>query len=148
MRPIVEACLTCGMPRSPFSRPRRVSPSLAPPPFHWPTRRGFTLVEVVVAVVLLAIASLGVASTTMFVARLAATARALALAARATADIVDSLRGTPCASLGAGSAGTPAGNVQWTASAAGSTRHVRAVLTPLSTRVRAPLVEEVIVPCD
>lgn len=148
MRPVVEACLTCGMPRSPFIRPRLASPPIASPPHAIPARRGFTLVEVVVAVVLLAIAALGVASTATFVARLAATARALALATRANAHIVDSLRGTPCASLGAGSARTPAGSVYWTASATGATRHVRAVLTPLSARVRAPLVEEVIVPCD
>lgn len=100
------------------------------------------------AVFLLAIAAIGVASTATFVARLAATARALALGTRANANIVDSLRGTPCASLGAGSASTVAGSVQWTTSSTGATRHVRAVLTPLSARVRTPLVEEVIVPCD
>ena len=131
-------CLTYGMPRSLHLVHR---PSSHAPP-------GFTLVEVVVALVLLAIAALGVASTTTFVARLAATGRALALASNATASVVDSLRGAPCTTLGAGSASTPAGTVRWTTTPFGTTRHVRATLTPLSVRVRAPLVEEVIVPCD
>lgn len=131
-------CLTCGMPHSP---PLASRPSIA-------RRSGYTLVEVVVALVLLAIAALGVASTATFVARLAATARALALATRASANIVDSLRSAPCTTLGAGAANTPAGTVNWSTSTAGSTRHVRAVLTPLSARVHGPVVEEVILPCD
>lgn len=132
------ACLTYGMPHSlPLASRQFIS-----------RRPGFTLVEVVVALALLAIAALGVASTATFVARLAATARALALATRASANIVDSLRSVPCATLGTGSASTAAGTVHWSTSGAGSTRHVRAVLTPLSARVHAPVVEEVIVPCD
>ncbi len=111
-------------------------------------RAGFSLVEVVVAIVLLAIAALGVASSATFVARLAATARALALATRSTAQVVDSLRSRPCASLGAGSSGTPAGTVRWSIATAPGTRRLRADLTPNSSRVAAPVVEEVIVPCD
>lgn len=115
-----------------------------------PTRAGFTLVEVVVATLLLAIAALGVASTTTFVARLAASARALADASRALASTVDSLRSIPCTSLGAGTAGTRVGTVQWTATATatGDTRQLRATLAPSSPRLNAPpIVEEVVLPC-
>lgn len=112
-----------------------------------PTRAGFTLVEVVVATLLLAIAALGVASTTTFVARLAASARALADASRALASTVDSLRSIPCTSLGAGTAGTRVGTVQWTATATGDTRQLRATLAPNSPRLNAPIVEEVVLPC-
>ncbi|GMV11545.1 MAG: hypothetical protein AMXMBFR55_32790 [Gemmatimonadota bacterium] len=113
-----------------------------------PPSSGFTLVEVVVAVALLALAALGVASTATFVARLAASARAIAAATRATASVVDSLRSAPCSSLAAGSAATAAGTVRWTTTAAGATRQLHAFLTPGSARVHAPLVEEAIIPCS
>ncbi|HMN09621.1 MAG TPA: prepilin-type N-terminal cleavage/methylation domain-containing protein [Gemmatimonadaceae bacterium] len=113
-----------------------------------PPSPGFTLVEVVVAVALLAVAAIGVASTATFVARLAASARALAAATRATASVVDSLRSAPCSSLAAGSAATAAGTVRWTTTVAGATRQLHAVLTPNSGRVHAPLVEEAIIPCS
>lgn len=141
VRPEALAGLTCGMPRSPRHLP--IPPVPAAPP-----HRGFTLVEVVVALVLLGIAALGVASTATFVAHLAATARTLALATRTHANIVDSLRASPCTALGAGTVSTSAGPVRWSTTGSGATRHVRAVLTPGSVRVHAPLVEEVIVPCD
>ena len=110
--------------------------------------RGFSLVETVVALVLLAIAALGVASVSTFVARLAATARALALATRETAQVVDSLRATPCHALGAGAATTRAGLVRWSVATPGGTRRVHAVLTPTSPRVRTAVVEEAIIPCE
>lgn len=111
-------------------------------------RDAFTLVEVVVALVLLATAALNVAATSTYLARLAASARAQALATRATAHVVDSLRSAPCTSLGAGSITTVAGTVRWTATSGAGTRDIRAVLTPISPRVRQPVVEEVLLPCD
>lgn len=124
----------------------------APAPVQAPRaarpRRGFSLVETVVALLLLAIAALGVASVSTFVARLAATARALALATRETAHVVDSLRAAPCTALGAGTASTSAGLVRWTVAAPAGTRRVQAVLTPTSPRVRTPVVEEAIIPCE
>jgi hypothetical protein len=105
-------------------------------------------VEVVVAVVLLATAALTVAATSTYLARLAASARAIALASRVTAQVVDSLRAVPCAALAAGSVSTPAGIVRWTVATTRETRDVRAVLTPSSLRVRQPVVEEALLPCD
>ncbi len=104
--------------------------------------------EVVVAVVLLAIAALGVASTSTFIARLAASARAVALASRVTARVVDSLRAVPCASLGAGSTSTAAGTVRWSITNATGTRDLHALLTPSSPRVRLPVLEEALLPCE
>ncbi len=112
------------------------------------SRDAFTLVEVVVAIVLLATAALDVAATSTYLARLAASARAVAHATRETASVVDSLRATPCASLAAGSNTTSAGTVRWTIASAPGTRDIRAVLTPRSTRVRQPVIEEALVPCD
>lgn len=131
---------------------RRSTPLDAPPVDGHPAREGdrdaFTLVEVVVAIVLLATAALDVAATSTYLARLAASARAVALATRETASIVDSLRATPCASLAAGSRTTSAGTVRWTIAAAPGTRDIRAALAPSSTRVRQPIIEEALVPCD
>lgn len=126
--------------------PRHRILPLAPP--RRLRRRGFTLVEVVVAVLLLSMAALGVASTATFAARLAASARALAEATRTTALVVDSLRGVSCASLVSGSAMTVAGTVRWTSTPHAGTRAVRAVLTPTSPRVRNPVLEEVLLPCE
>lgn len=122
-------------------------PRRGPPPPR-PHRPGFTLVEVVVGVLLLSLTALGVASTATYAAHLGASARALALATRATALVVDSLRGGPCASLANGAAGTIAGTVRWTVTGHPSTRALRAVLTPASPRVRHPVVEEALLPCD
>jgi prepilin-type N-terminal cleavage/methylation domain-containing protein len=132
------------MPRLRSSPDRRPRPGAR----RTPCRRGFSLVEVVVAVVLLSVAALGVASSATFVARLAATARALALATRSTAQVVDSLRAVPCATLGAGAASTAAGTVRWSVAAPLGVRQLRAVLTPTSPRVARPVVEEALVPCD
>lgn len=111
-------------------------------------RLGFSLAEVLVAIVLLAIAALGVASSATFVARLAATTRALALATRETARVVDSLRALPCGSLTAGSTATSAGTVRWSVAAPIATRRIQATLTPASARVTQVVAEEVIVPCE
>jgi type IV pilus assembly protein PilV len=126
--------------------PRRL---LVPPaPNRRSRRTGFTLVEVVVAVLLLSLAALGVASTATFTASLAASTRAHALATRATALVVDSLRSVPCAALASGGANTAAGTVRWTTTTYPGTRAVRAVLTPASPRVRLAIVEEVLLSCD
>ncbi len=131
---------------------RRSTQLDAPPVDRHPAparaRDAFTLVEVVVAIVLLATAALDVAATSTYLARLAASARAVALATRETASVVDSLRATPCATLAAGSKTTGAGTVRWTIAAAPGTRDIRAVLTPRSTRVRQPVIEEALIPCD
>jgi len=115
------------------------------PPTH---RAGFTLVEVVVAVLLMAIAALGVASSTTYVARLGATAQAVARATRAAAQVVDSLRALPCTTLGSGAVATASGGVRWTTTSTPVTRAVRAVLTPASPRVPNAIVEEVLLPCE
>lgn len=112
------------------------------------SRDAFTLVEVVVAIVLLATAALDVAATSTYLARLAASARAVALATRETANVVDSLRTIPCASLNAGTTITTAGTVRWTITTQPGTRDIRAVLTPRSRRVRQPVIEEALLPCD
>ena len=100
------------------------------------------------AVLLLAIAALGVASSATFVARLAATAQAVDRATRATAQVMDSLRALPCATLANGAAGTAAGVVRWTATTTPLTKAVRAALTPASPRVARTIVEEVLLPCE
>jgi len=112
------------------------------------TRHGFTLVEVVVALLLLAITAIGVASTATFVARLAGTARLIAAASRDTAAVMDSIRALPCGALATGAATTPSGVVNVAVVPAPGIKLLRAQLTPASVRLVASVIEESAVPCE
>jgi prepilin-type N-terminal cleavage/methylation domain-containing protein len=113
-----------------------------------PARAAFTLVEVVVATLLLAIAALGVASTSTAAAHLAATARAVEQATRATARIVDSLRSAPCLTLVPGSRASAEGTVTWSVTRYPGSVAVAAWLVPASPRVRSVTPEELLLPCE
>jgi prepilin-type N-terminal cleavage/methylation domain-containing protein len=111
-------------------------------------RRAFSLTEVVVAITLLAIGALGVASTTAFTARLTSTAVASDLATRAVADLVDSLRSTPCASLSGGSRASAIGVVTWRITRWPSVARLDVVLAPSSPRVTSSRTAETLVACE
>jgi prepilin-type N-terminal cleavage/methylation domain-containing protein len=111
-------------------------------------RAGFSLTEVVVATTLLGIGALGVASTTAFTARLTSSAVASDLATRAVSDVVDSLRGTACASLASGGRTSPVGVLSWRVTRWPSVARLDVVLMPSSRRVGAARIAETLVPCE
>ena len=87
-------------------------------------RPAFTLVETLVALVLLQIGMLAVAATGAVAARELAIARRTALATAAARNRVEALRGTACSGATAGSV-TADGMVEaWRVTADGSTRSI------------------------
>ena len=89
------------------------------------SRRGFSLVELIVALTVLAIGLLGVASVSTLVARRIAIAESHVLSTTAAGSLIDSLAGIPCPSVASGS--DAAGRVarEWTVSGTGRARAIR-----------------------
>ncbi|NUO63289.1 MAG: prepilin-type N-terminal cleavage/methylation domain-containing protein [Gemmatimonadaceae bacterium] len=78
---------------------RTISPDRAPAP----SRGGFTIVELMVAMMVFGIGVLGLAATTATVTRLMGSASRQTLAAAIAQSRIEKLRGTACASLASGS---------------------------------------------
>jgi prepilin-type N-terminal cleavage/methylation domain-containing protein len=81
-------------------------------------RHAFTLPEVLVAVVVLAVGILGLASSGSFIAIQAGEARALSEGAALAGRVLDSLRSVPCHGIASGQLTHQRATVRWSASAA------------------------------
>lgn len=77
-------------------------------------RRAFTLPEVLVAILVLSIGILGLASTGAFIAIQAGEARAITEGSALAGRALDSLRALPCASVTAGQLTQGPATVRWT----------------------------------
>jgi prepilin-type N-terminal cleavage/methylation domain-containing protein len=86
-------------------------------------KSAFTLPEVLVAILVLAIGILGLASSGTFIAVQAGEARALSEGAVLAGRVLDSLRSVPCAGIASGQLTQKHSTVRWTAAPA--TRTVR-----------------------
>ncbi|HUF26332.1 MAG TPA: prepilin-type N-terminal cleavage/methylation domain-containing protein [Gemmatimonadaceae bacterium] len=80
-------------------------------------RRGFTLVELMVTIVLLTVGMLGMAGTTAMMTRQIGGGARMALAATAAQARFETLRSADCASLSAGSASARGITEVWTVTA-------------------------------
>ena len=80
-------------------------------------KHGFTLPEVLAAVIVFAVGILGLASTGSFIAIQAGEARAITEGAILAGRVLDSLRSTPCAAIGSGQLTHRGATVRWTATA-------------------------------
>lgn len=107
-------------------------------------RSGLTLVEVLVALLILATGSLATVGTQVAIARLSASALARERAAANAASILDSLRTVPCAQLAPGAHATPGARFTWSPSALGDLSALRLDVTPTQG---APWHAETLLPC-
>lgn len=114
------------------------------------TRVGFTLVETIVALVLLQIAMLALAATAAVAARDLSDALARRRAFAIARSGADGLRSRACASADAGTRALAGGMVEhWSVSASGSARAVTdSVSVPLTRGRRAAAVATAWVLCD
>lgn len=78
-------------------------------------KNGFTLPEVLVAVLVFAVGILGLASSGTYIAMQAGEARAITEGAILTGRVLDSLRSIPCSSVASGQLTQPRATVSWTA---------------------------------
>lgn len=77
-------------------------------------RKGFTVIEIIIAIVIMVIGVLGLASTAAVVARLIGGGAQLTLAANVAQSRFEILRSTPCASIANGNADSGRGvTEQW-----------------------------------
>lgn len=111
-------------------------------------RSGFTLPEVLVAVLLLAVGIASLATTATALARVAGDARAMSAAALLAGSVLDSLRATPCRAVGGGSVSSGRATVRWSARPDSVTVHLMASLDLQRGSVVATSLVETMLPCD
>jgi prepilin-type N-terminal cleavage/methylation domain-containing protein len=83
-------------------------------------RQGFTLVELIVAVMVMAVGVLGIAGTAVAVARLAGGASQQTVAANVAATRFEQLRSVSCGAIRAGSATTRGVSERWAVTSMGA----------------------------
>lgn len=101
-----------------------------------PFIKGFTLLEVLVALVVLSTGILGLAANAALVSRLVGDGSRLTLAATAATARLEQLRAVPCASVTAGTAVTRGIEERWTLTPIGPAGEPRALEVQLSVRYR------------
>jgi prepilin-type N-terminal cleavage/methylation domain-containing protein len=91
-------------------------------------RPAFTLPEVLVATLILAVGILGLASSGTFIAIQAGDARAITEGSILAGRVLDSLRSIPCTSIAAGQDSQKLATVRWTPSVANRSAQVSLLL--------------------
>ena len=92
-------------------------------------RSGFTVVEVILAIIVLGIGVLGLAGTAGVVTNQMGGGGTRTVAAGVAQSVFDSLNARPCTSITSGSAVMNRVNVAWTVADSGETRWIRQTLT-------------------
>lgn len=111
-------------------------------------RNGFTLPEVLVAVLVFAIGILGLASSGTFIAIQAGEARAMTDGAILAGRALDSLRSIPCTSVTSGQVTQAPATVRWTATPASRTVSIVAALELNSRRGLRQWQLTTLLPCE
>ena len=115
---------------------------------HAARRLGFTIIEVLVAVVLLGVGVLALAGMSRFTALEARDASSRASAADAVESTLDSLRARPCDAVADGSISRGDATLQWRARRGGGAAHLRLELTLRGRGGERIVPFEAVVPCD
>ena len=111
-------------------------------------RHGFTLPEVLVAVLVFAVGILGLASSGTFIATQAGEARAITEGAILVGRVLDSLRSIPCASVASGQLTQSRAIVTWTAAPANRSVAVDATLQLAHRRGPRQWRVDTLLPCE
>jgi len=98
--------------------------------------RGFTIVEVMIAIIVLSVGMLGLASTTALVTRMIGRGTRASKAAVLAQQRVEILRATKCADLAGGSDTTGSFVRWWTVTATGNARRIQVIVRYVGTPVR------------
>ncbi len=107
-------------------------------------RNGLTLVEVLVALLILATGALATVGTQVAIARLSASSLARERTAATASSIIDSLRALPCAHLAPGTRATAGARFSWHPATLGDLSTLRLDVTPTQG---APWHAETLLPC-
>lgn len=108
-------------------------------------RRGMSLIEVMIACVLLTVAVMGLVSVATGVSRQTGNSRRQVIAASMAQARLDSLRSLSCASMTSGSRTRQGITEQWTITGSGSTRDI--VLQLTLPRLTNRITYRALVPC-
>ena len=108
----------------------------------------FTLPEVLVAVIVLSVGILGLASSGTYLAIQAGEARSLTDGAVLAGSVLDSLRSVPCHSVTGGSLSRAEATVRWAATPSASSVAVSARLELAGRRGIRGWSIEVLIPCE
>lgn len=111
-------------------------------------RSGVSMVEMMVAIVILAIGVLGMASTSGYVAGQMGGGKHQTVAATVSQQVYDSLTASPCASLASGTDTKRNVTVAWTVADSGRYKYVQQTLTYKTRRGTRTLVYANLLPCS
>jgi type IV pilus assembly protein PilV len=98
------------------------------------SRRGFTILEVIVAIVILSMGILGLAGTAASVTRMVGSSDRYAQATALATQRFEIMRGTSCATMGGGSSTQGRYTVAWTVADVTNGKQVTITVTAPSTR--------------
>ena len=111
-------------------------------------KNAFTLPEVLVAILVLAVGILGLASSGTFIAIQAGEARAISEGSVLAGRVLDSLRSIPCATVTSGLLTQKGATVRWTAAPANRSVTVDAVLELPGRRGARQWPISALLPCE
>jgi prepilin-type N-terminal cleavage/methylation domain-containing protein len=110
--------------------------------------RGFTLPELLVALLLFGVGALALVSSSRFVVALSDGARTQARAGDALRSTLDSLRSRPCAAMVSGSDSARGVALDWSVTPAPSSNYVRTTVRFQDVHKPRTLAFESLLPCD
>lgn len=110
--------------------------------------RGFTLPEVLLAILLFAVGFLGLVSSATAIAAQVGDAREVARAALLAGSVLDSLRAVPCTTLASGARTAGRATMMWTATVSPATVAVQASLSLPGRGAPRLWALETLLPCD